>query len=185
MSGKKPSFFVRFFLAFAVFFRFIFNGVFAAEVLALRRATPPAEEESAKESGAETAALKETPPDAALQLLGLLQQEGRFVDFLEEEVAAFSDADIGAAARVVHEGCRKAIREHFNTEPVRSEQEGARITVQEGFDASSIRLSGKVVGKPPFSGILVHRGWRVTKVKLPKVSTGHDIHVLAPAEVEL
>jgi hypothetical protein len=184
MSGKKPSFFVRFFLAFGVFFRFIFNGTFAAGVLALRRARP-VEEESTKEAGAETAALKEAPPDAALQLLGLLQQEGRFVDFLEEEVAGFSDADIGAAARVVHEGCRKAIREHFNTEPVRGEQEGAQVTVQEGFDASSIRLSGNVVGKPPFSGTLVHRGWRVTKVKLPKLATGHDINVLAPAEVEL
>jgi hypothetical protein len=87
MSGKKPSFFVRFFLAFAVFFRFIFNGGFAAEVLALRRVRPPAEEESAKETRTEKAALKEAPPDAALQLLGLLQQEGRFIDFLEEEVA--------------------------------------------------------------------------------------------------
>jgi hypothetical protein len=80
---------------------------------------------------------------------------------------------------------KKRWREHFSTEPVQSEQEGTQITVQEGFDASSIRLSGNVVGKPPFSGTLVHRGWRVTKVKLPKVATGHDVNVLAPAEVEL
>jgi len=185
MTGKKPSFFIRCFLAFGVFFRFIFNGAFAAEVLALRGGELTAEKESKQTGGEQPPPLKETLPDAALQLLGLLQQEGRFVDFIEEEVGGFSDADIGAAARVVHEGCRRALREHFTTEPIRGEQEGAPITVPEGFDASSTRLSGNVVGKPPFSGKLVHRGWRVTNVKLPKIATGHDVHVLAPAEVEL
>jgi hypothetical protein len=188
MIGKKPSFFIRLFLAFGIFFRFIFNGEFAAGVLRLRRGEAPAGEaiEEVKEQAEQKPApLKEAPPDAALQLLGLLQQEGRFIDFIEEEVASFSDAEIGAAARVVHEGCRKALREHITTEPIHSEQEGTRITVQEGFDASSTRLTGKVVGKPPFSGTLIHRGWRVTKVNLPKVAAGHDINVIAQAEVEL
>ena len=185
-TDKKPSFFARFFLAFGIFFRFIFNSEFAAGVLRLSRAVAPSEEESTtKKAGLEPPPLKQAPPDAALQLLGLLQQEGRFVDFIEEEVASFSDADIGAAARGIHEGCRKALREHFAIEPVRSEQEGNRVTVEEGFDASSTRLTGNVVGKPPFSGILIHRGWRVTKVTLPKLAAEHNINVLAAAEVEL
>ena len=89
------------------------------------------------------------------------------------------------AVRVVHEGCRKALRQHFVTEPVRAESEGSRITLEEGFDASAVRLTGNVVGQPPFSGTLAHRGWRVTEVKLPKIAAGHDVNIVAPAEVEL
>ena len=44
---------------------------------------------------------------SGLMLLSALQREGRFVDFIRQDVAGFSDEDIGAAARVVHGGCRK------------------------------------------------------------------------------
>lgn len=134
---------------------------------------------------AELSRLKDASPDSALQLLGLLQNEARFVDFVEENVTAYSDAEIGAAARVVHEGCRKVIRQHFELEPVRNEAENSRITVPKGFDAAALRLTGNIVGQPPFSGTLVHRGWRVSKVKLPKMAEGHDPKVIATAEVEL
>ena len=107
------------------------------------------------------------------------------MDFLEEDVSAYSDAEIGAATRVVHEGCRKALHEHITIEAIRSEQEGARVTMEEGFDAGSVRLTGNLVGKPPFSGTVTHRGWRATEVRLPKLSATHDVSVLAPAEVEL
>ena len=129
--------------------------------------------------------MRENSADAALQLLGLLQRDARFVDFVQEDVAPYSDADIGAAARVVHEGCRKVLREHFSIEPVRAEAEGSRVALAEGFDAASIRLTGNVVGKPPFSGSLSHRGWRVTDSRLPKLAQGHDASVIAQAEVEL
>ena len=130
-------------------------------------------------------ALRDTLPESALQLLTLLQQEGRFVDFLEENVTAYSDADIGGAARVVHEGCRKVIREYLHIEPVREEAEGVRLTLPAGFDATAVRLTGNVVGQPPFTGTLMHRGWRVRQITLPKLAEGHDVRVLAPAEVEL
>lgn len=179
MTEPKPSFFTRLALA----WRTLTDPGFAAQVERLRRGELPAP--APKPPAARPAPLKEPQPDAALQFLGLLQQEGRFIDFLEEDVAAFSDTQIGAAARVVHEGCRKSLHEHLIIEPVRSEQEGAQVTLEQGFDASSIRLTGNVVGKPPFTGTLMHRGWRVTQVKLPKLSEGHDARVLAPAEVEL
>lgn len=134
---------------------------------------------------AESSRLKESSPDSALQLMGLLQNEARFVDFIEEEVTAYTDAEIGAAARVVHEGCRKVLRQYFDLEPVRKEAENTRITVPKGFDAAAIRLTGHIVGQPPFSGTLVHRGWRVSRVKLPRVAEGHDTSVIATAEVEL
>jgi len=129
--------------------------------------------------------LKESTPDAALQLLGLLQKEARFIDFIKEDIAAYSDADIGVAARVVHEGCNKALNEHFTLAPIRSEQEGGKITLPQGFDASSVRLTGNIVGSAPFTGTLIHKGWQVTNIRLPKLTQGHNASILASAEVEL
>ncbi len=129
--------------------------------------------------------LKEYTPDAALQVLGLLQKEARFIDFIKEDIAAYSDADIGAAARVVHEGCKKTIAEHFNFAPIRNEQEGSRITVPVGFDASRIRLTGNIVGSAPFNGTLVHKGWQVTEIRLPKLTQGHNPNIIAAAEIDL
>ena len=133
----------------------------------------------------ETVVIKEYSPDAALQLLGLLQKEARFIDFVQEDVSQYSDAEIGAAARVVHDGFRKVLRQYFELEPVRTEAEGKRITLPKGFDASSIRITGNIVGQAPFTGTLVHRGWKATEVKLPKLTEGHDVKVVAAAEVEL
>lgn len=188
-SGGGPGFLARFFLAFGIYFRFVFNKEFASAVLNIGKGQSPvlAEEARPVEVKPQPVAplLKEASPDSALQLLGLLQQEGRFIDFIEEDVTRFSDADIGAAVRVVHEGCRKVLHDHLIAEPVRSEREGERVTLQAGFDASSIRLTGNVVGQPPFSGTLIHRGWRVKNITLPKLTEGHDVSVLAPAEIEL
>jgi hypothetical protein len=133
----------------------------------------------------EPVVLKESTPDAALQLLGLLQTEARFIDFIEEDIAAYSDADIGIAARVVHEGCHKAIKDHFSLAPVRSEAEGNKITLQQGFDAASVRLTGNIVGNAPFTGTLIHKGWQVTNIRLPKLTQGHNAAIIAAAEVEL
>lgn len=132
-----------------------------------------------------TVTLKEASPDAALQLLGLLQQESRFIDFVEEDIQSFSDAEIGAAARIVHEGCHKVLHHHFELAPVRSETENSRVTIQKGFDPSSIRLTGNIVGKAPFKGTLVHRGWKITDTKLPKLAENHNVNMVAAAEVEL
>jgi hypothetical protein len=129
--------------------------------------------------------LKESTPDAALQLLGLLQKEARFIDFIKEDITSYSDADIGVAARVVHEGCNKALNEHFTLAPIRSEQEGGKITLPQGFDASSVRLTGNIVGSAPFTGTLIHKGWQVTNIRLPKLTQGHNANILAAAEVEL
>ena len=134
---------------------------------------------------AETVVVKEALPDAALQLLGLLQKEARFIDFVREDVTGFSDSDIGAAARVVHKGCVKVMQQYFELEPVRKESEGQRITLPKGFDPAAVRLTGNIVGEAPFTGTLVHRGWRVTEVKLPKINPGHESAVVAAAEVEL
>lgn len=133
----------------------------------------------------QTVVMKEAGPEAALQLLSLLQNEARFIDFIEEDIAGYSDGEIGAAVRVVHEGCRKVLKAHFTLEPIRKEAEGARLQLPKGFDAAALRLTGNIVGAAPFTGTLVHKGWRATGVALPKVVEGHDMNILAPAEVEL
>ena len=176
------SFFARLWLAWLCFFRVLFDGRFAARVQEARTAAalpaaPPPQPRVA-ERGADSGT-------AALQLLSLLQREGRLVDFLQQDIAAFPDADVGVAARVVHEGCRRALREHASIEPVRGETEGARVKLDAGFDADAVKLVGDVKGEPPWSGTLRHRGWRATRLELPRLVGEHDAHVLAPAEVEL
>lgn len=179
MPDSNPSFIHRLGLAFGAFFGILSDAAFAGQIQRLRQPRP------SEPPAAAPPILKETGPEAALQLLGLLQREGRFIDFIEEDVASYSDADIGAATRVVHAGCRRALREHFSLQPVRQEAEGSAITLEAGFDASAIRLTGNVVGQAPFRGSLGHRGWRVAEVRLPKLAEKHDARILAPAEVEL
>ena len=183
MSNSPRSFWARLILALRAFMRTLSDATFADGVARLEQGQWPGP--TAPMAAETKPSLREPSPDSALQLLALLQREGRFVDFLEENVNAYSDAEIGGAARVVHEGCRKVIRDYLQIEPVRAEAEGARLTLAAGFDAATVRLTGNVVGQPPFTGALMHRGWRVTEIKLPKLAEGHDVRVLAPAEVEL
>lgn len=122
---------------------------------------------------------------SGLYLLGLLQREGRLIDFLQEDLASAQDADVGAAARVVHQGCRKVLGQYVTIAPALQGDEGATVQVPQGFDAGRIRLVGAVSGSPPFRGVLKHRGWVATAVSLPTPPTAVDPRVLAPAEVEL
>ncbi|HPF59751.1 MAG TPA: DUF2760 domain-containing protein [Candidatus Competibacteraceae bacterium] len=183
MNASHSSFLSRLVLALRAAWRMLVDHKFASSVARLEQGESVPTGSSG--AGLPKPTLRDTLPDSALQLLALLQQEGRFVDFLEENVTTYSDAEIGGAARVVHEGCRKVIRDHLQIAPVRDEAEGIRLTLPAGFDATAVRLTGNVVGQPPFTGTLMHRGWRVTEIKLPKLAEGHDVQVLAPAEVEL
>jgi hypothetical protein len=184
---SQPSLLQRIPLAFGAFFSILSNPAVAARVDRLRRDDVPAPAAApvAPVAPVAPAPLRQATPDAALQLLALLQRDARLIDFTEEDLAGHADADIGAAARIVHEGCRKVLREHFTITPVRAEAEGSRISLDAGFDAGAIRLTGNVVGSAPFKGSISHRGWRATEVRLPKLSSGHDATVLAQAEVEL
>jgi hypothetical protein len=122
----------------------------------------------------------------AVQMLAILQREGRFVDFLQEDLSLYDDAQIGAAVRQIHEGCKKALAEHARLEPIYREPEGSSVTVQSGFDMEAVRLTGNVTGEPPFSGALQHRGWRVAQINLPRQAPvrGREL-IVAPAEVEV
>lgn len=130
------------------------------------------------------AAVQAAEEGAAVRVLSVLQSGGRLLDFLSEDIDSYTDSDIGAAVRDVHRGLKKALADHFPLEPLRAEAEDAPVTVPVGFDPAEIRLTGNVVGSPPFSGRIKHRGWRVSAVRLPR-GADHAGRVVAPAEVEL
>jgi len=131
-------------------------------------------------------ALEKAPfDDRVVQMLSILQKKGRLIDFLKEDISGYEDSQIGAAVRNIHKGCREAITEYITIEPVMNEDEGSTITVEEGFDPSTIRLSGNVVGSPPFSGELRHNGWRVSSTDLPLLPQNQDMSIIEPAEVEI
>ena len=187
MKPNHPSMMTRISLAVGTFFKIIFDRRFAARVQVLCAAEPTAAPPTATPAAEKPAVspLREAAPDAALQLLGLLQREARFIDFIQEDVAGYADAEVGAAARLVHEGSRKVLRENFTIQPIREEAEGSRITLPEGFDAAMIRVTGNVVGQPPFHGSITHRGWQVVDSRLPKLAGSHQVRIIAAAEVEL
>ena len=151
-------------------------------------------EERPKRTEVEISAKRERPAKTlggnlidigACQILSILQNKGRMIDFFQEDITGYPDAQIGAAVRQIHQDCRNAMREYFTLAPVMSEKEGEPVTVSEGFDPSEIRLTGHITGQPPFEGILQHSGWKVTRINLPGRPKGQKHTVIAPAEVEM
>jgi len=179
MAQAQPTFFSRLSLAFATFWRIMSEPDYALKLAKKSR------KRASKAQQPQPSKLETIRPDSALQLLALLQQEGRFIDFLREDVSTYSDQDIGAAARLVHQGCGRSLEGLMQIGPVNEEAEGSRVTVETGFDPSSIRLTGNVVGDPPFTGTLIHRGWRATDIRLPEIPPGRDLSIISAAEVEL
>jgi hypothetical protein len=127
-----------------------------------------------------------TPTGPDLRILAVLQRDGRLVDFLQEDIDAYGDAQVGAAVRDIHRGCRKSLHDYLTIEPILNAPEESPVHVPSDFDPAAIRLIGNVNGSPPFQGVLKHHGWRVRSVHLPTLPVARDdSSVLSPAEVEL
>ena len=196
---KQPGFGARIGLAFSAFFKILFDGRFAAQVLGVSDSdtdTETIEMPGLNEDTIPVEPLEVVTPTApmpdpmtearkALQVIGALQREGRFIDFLQEDLNAATDAQIGAAARVVHGGCKKVIDGYLTIEAVWPGEEGARVTLDEGFDKNRVSLTGNVAGDPPFNGTLQHPGWRATDVRLPELADSAEPTILMAAEIEL
>ena len=122
-----------------------------------------------------------------VSFLALLQDRGRLIDFLMDDITGYDDAQVGAAARVVHTGCKAVLQENFRIRPVRQESEGSIVQVAAGYPADEYRLLGSIKGQAPFSAVLVHRGWKTDEVKLPRIlgNSADRLPTIAPAEVEL
>lgn len=122
------------------------------------------------------------PADGAVQILGILQRDARLIDFLMEDIAAYSDEQVGAAVRDVHAKARESLERYLHLQPVIDALEGTVVQTAD-LEAAGYRLIGKVPasGQAP-SGVLRHKGWRAAKVDLPAAPLGA---ILAPAELEI
>jgi hypothetical protein len=192
VQGISMVNFSRVSLAFRAFVSIVFDGRIPDDVAAALAPEPAAAQTSEGEaqtpargagSGAAIAAAPR-PDAAATQMLAVLQRDGRLIDFLMEDLAAYGDAQIGAAARDVHAGCRKALERYVSLAPVLDGEEGQSVTVPAGTDPARVKIIGNVAGQPPFRGVLRHRGWLVSRLDLPSLPSPKHL-VVAPAEVEL
>ena len=123
--------------------------------------------------------------DRAVQMLALLQRDGRLIDFFSEDIAGYQDAQIGAAVRELHENCRRVLQNYVKLEPIIASEEDRPVTVESGFDPAAIKLIGNTTGTAPLRGLLRHRGWRATEVNLPPLPGASGRAIVAPAEVEI
>jgi hypothetical protein len=182
-------------IALKAFFLVLFNGALARQVddvlkqRHVQQRLPDTKPEAVierKPAAQKPAAPTKPNRSDAIALLAALQREGRFVDFLKEELSGFSDAQIGAVARDLHRDCGKVVERMFAVKPLLADAEGASVEVPSGFDAGRYRLVGNVGGTPPFRGALVHHGWQATACELPAWVGGEgSARVVAPAEVEV
>lgn len=127
----------------------------------------------------------ETTDTSHLRLLSALQETGRFVDFIKEDVSSFNDAQIGAVVRKIHQDCGSVIEDTVAVRPLRDEPEGTKIQILKGYNPAELKLTGKIKGEPPFTGVVVHRGWKAQKRSLPKRTIISDSNVICPAEIEI
>ena len=185
---------MRLILAFRAFFATLFGAATAERVRGVldNRALPAPEKPEEKPPAPKPEAVRKPEPvkkpvrNDALTLLATLQREARFVDLTHESLDAYTDQQVGAAARDVLRDCRAVLQRLFALEAVLPREEGASVELPAGFDAGRFRLTGNIVGEPPFRGRLVHHGWEAAKCELPAWTGGPEAaRVVAPAEVEL
>lgn len=179
--GKRVSY------AFKAFFSLLDTGTIPTDVLtgADRR---PDQAPAAPEAPVPAPAV--VPGDAldrrAVQVLAVLQRDGRLVDFLREDLSAYTDAQIGAGVRDVHANCRQALDRYFPVEAILADAEGDLTALSAPVDPSAVSLIGHVpASASTYRGTVRHRGWRVTQVALPPLPPGDTPLVVAPAEVEV
>ncbi|HMA68161.1 MAG TPA: DUF2760 domain-containing protein [Desulfosalsimonadaceae bacterium] len=144
---------------------------------------PAAEEQAPEQAGKKER--KRENERFYLHLLSVLQRDGRLLDFLEEDLSLYDDAQIGAAVRSIQDNCKKVVNQSLSPKPVFDHAEGDTVTVPADFDPTAVKLTGNVSGEPPFTGTLRHRGWRAARLELPTLSSRQDPGVIAPAEVEI
>lgn len=178
------GFAARFSFAVRSFFSLLFSGRLPDDVLARFRPAPPSAVVPTPPP-ATPAAPPQDEGDRAVQLLAILQRDGRLVDFLWEDIAAYSDAQVGTAVRDVHANCRATLARYLTLEPVHAAAEGARVPIDSAIDPGRTKLIGAVAAKTPQQGVVQHRGWQVSRIVLPPLPRAEDRRIVAPAEIEV
>ena len=167
-------------LAFRSFFSILFNGKLPVDVaqalgFTLTKTQPVAPKPTAQAR----------PQDGAVQILGILQRDSRLIDFLMEDISAYSDEQVGAAVRSLHGQSRDSLNRYLRLVPVIDGVEGS-FTKLDSSDPASVKLLGNVPvsGKAP-GGLLRHKGWRAEKIDLPPIVSLASASIIAPAEIEV
>jgi hypothetical protein len=169
-------------LAFRCFFNLLFDGELSGETLAALNLTKRAAAPAVNKAPAAPSTVKTS--DGALQILGILQRDSRLVDFLMEDIAGYSDDQVGAAVRELHDQCRDSMARYVTLQPVIDGVEGT-FAKAPSSDPAVVKFVGNVPAKPPSGGTLRHKGWRASKVDLPALGARQDATVIAPAEIEI
>lgn len=183
-----PSFGARVSYAFRCFFSILLHAAIPPEIIAALIGAPsvPASAPAARSPLAAPAApVREDPGDRAVQMLAIFQRDGRLVDFLREDLSAYTDAQVGAAVRDVHANCRQALDRYLPVEAVLADEEGRVTVVSASVDPAAVRLVGNVGQQASYRGTVRHRGWRVGRITLPPLPAAEARLIVAPAEVEV
>jgi uncharacterized protein DUF2760 len=173
----------RIVLAFRSFFAILFTGQLPRDIAEKLGFAAPRPQPAAPKAAPPPPQIR--PADGALQILGILQRDSRLIDFLMEDISAYSDDQVGAAVRTLHDQSREALNRYLHLSPVIDGVEGS-FTKLETNDPATVKLLGNVPvkGKAP-GGLLRHKGWRADKIDLPPLPSGQNANILAPAEVEI
>jgi len=166
-------------LAFRCFFSLLFSGSLpdnAITRLGLMRRSAP------KPQPAASAAPRVS--DSALQILSILQRDSRLVDFIMEDIAGYSDDQVGAAVRGLHDQARESLSRYVKLDPVIDGVEGT-FTKPVVSDPAAVKFIGNVPSGKPSGGLLRHKGWRAGKIDLPALNPKQDATIIAPAEIEI
>jgi hypothetical protein len=171
----------RIWLAIRGFFSLLFRGALPDDALVqlglVRRAAPKPQTPAA-------AAAVPRASDGALQILSILQRDSRLVDFVMEDISGYSDDQVGAAVRGLHDQARESLSRYVKLEPVIDGVEGT-FTKPGVSDAAAVKFIGNVPAGKPAGGLLRHKGWRTGKIDLPALNPKQDASIIAPAEIEI
>lgn len=188
-SQNTPGFVARIGIAFSAFFRALFHAGFAQQILEIQQGktitAPSTPDRVAPSAPTPMPAAPPKPQVDPLQLVSILQREGRLIDFLMEDIQGLPDAQIGAAVREVHRKTAKALTDHVSFAPVVETLEDEKMTVQAGYDPSAIRVVGNLGAHPPYTGFVRHRGWKASELKLQPLPAGQNPQIITPAEIEV
>jgi hypothetical protein len=174
-------------LAFKTFFGVLFNGPLAERVERAISAPALPEGNRAGEPTPQAAVPPKPAPapkrSEAITLLAALQREARLIDLVQEPLDAYSDEQIGAAARSVLKDSRATLERFFALQPVLPQQEGEAVELPASYDPARFQVTGANAGGDNRRGRLVHPGWEAKACNLPAWTGGKEAALVVSAAV--
>lgn len=177
---------MRIILAFKVFFKTLFSGVYADSIRKLQSEELQSPPKPAKKEIPQPAPKPKPSRSDAITLLAALQREARFLDIVKEPLGDYSDEQIGSAARDVLRDTGKVLERFFDIQPLTDAEEGATIEAPENHDPQRYHLIGNVSGDGPMQGQLTHHGWVASQCEVPKWNgKSESRNIIAPIEIQV